>query len=85
MRVSLSRSLLLVAAAGMFPAMAAADQTKANSKDPNRIICEKQPVVGSRLASKRVCMTAAEWEVRKLEDRQAIEKGQMQARGPSGG
>ena len=48
------------------------------------MICEKQAVSGSRLAIKRVCMTAAEWEVRKREDRQAIEKGQMQAKGPDG-
>lgn len=81
-----SRSLLLIAALGMIPAAAAAaDDKRAENRDPNRLICEKQAVAGSRLATRRVCMTAAEWEMRKLEDRQAIEKGQMQAKGPSGG
>ena len=85
MRANLGRTLLLVAALGMLPTAAAAGDKKADNKDPNRMICEKQAVSGSRLATKRVCMTAAEWEIRKLEDRQAIEKGQMQAKAPSGG
>lgn len=85
MRANLSRSLILIAALGVIPAPAAAADKNAVSKDPNRMICEKQAVSGSRLATRRVCMTAAEWEIRKLEDRQAIEKGQMQAKGPSGG
>ena len=84
MRFSLRRFLLLVATLGLVPTVATAEGKKADSKDPNRIICEKQGVLGSRLAVKRVCMTAAEWEVRKREDRQAIEKGQLQASAPSG-
>ena len=85
MRISLSRFLLLVASLGLIPTVATAEGKKAASKDPNRIICERQGVLGSRLAVKRVCMTAAEWEMRKQEDRQAIEKGQLQARAPGGG
>ena len=46
--------------------MAVAGDKKADDKDPNRMICEKQAVPGSRLATKRVCMTAAEWEARRL-------------------
>lgn len=85
MRAKMSGSLLFIAALGLIPAAAAADDKKGENKDPNRLVCEKQAVAGSRLATRRVCMTAAEWEMRKLEDRQAIEKGQMQAKGPSGG
>lgn len=84
MRAKLSRSLILIAALGVMPASAAAADKKAESKDPNRMICEKQGVSGSRLATRRVCMTAAEWEIRKLEDRQAIEKGQVRANGIAG-
>jgi len=40
--------------------------------------------VGSRLATKRVCMTAAEWEIRRREDREAVEKAQVNRRGPDG-
>jgi hypothetical protein len=77
-------AVLLFAAFALLPAIAAAEEKKAAKNDPDRIICEKQKELGSRLAVKKICMTAAEWEVRKREDREAIDKGQMQARGPSG-
>ena len=74
----------IIAALALIPAAAYADEKKLEAKDPNRIICEKQSVVGSRLATKRVCMTAAEWEMRRREDREAIEKAQVNTRGPNG-
>ena len=66
------------------PAAASAADKASDKKDPNRIICEKQGVVGSRLATKKVCMTAAEWQAKRQEDRQAIDKSQVQRSGPSG-
>jgi hypothetical protein len=69
----------------LVPAIAAAEDKKTDTKDPNRIICEKQKSTESRVATKRVCMTAAEWDERRRVDREEIEKGQRQARGPSGG
>lgn len=77
-------AVVVFAALALVPAVAAAEVKKTDNKDPNRIICEKQEVVGSRLATKKICMTAAEWDDRKREDREAIEKGQRQSRGPSG-
>lgn len=77
-------AIIIFATLAMVPAIAAAEDKKSETKDPNRIICEKQEVVGSRLATKRICMTAAEWEDRKREDREAVEKGQRSAKGPSG-
>ena len=47
--------------------------------DPNERICEKVPIIGSRLASKRFCGTRAEWADRKRQDREALEAAQ---RGP---
>jgi hypothetical protein len=73
----------IVAALALIPAAAAAGE-KPVAKDPNRIICEKQGEVGSRLATKRVCMTAAEWEIRRREDREALDKAQVNRRGPDG-
>jgi hypothetical protein len=84
MRIRLSRSLLIAGAIGMLPAVATAGENKTTAKDPNRIICEKQEVVGSRLATKRVCMTAAEWADRRRDDRDAINKAQVNRAGPSG-
>lgn len=84
MRVSINRTLFLVVAMAMVPAAASAEDKKAD-KDPNRMVCEKQEVVGSRLATKRVCMTAAEWEAKRRDERQMIDRSQMQQRGPTGG
>ena len=75
----------LIAALALVPAAAPAEEKKPPAKDPNRIICEKQEVLGSRLATKRICMTAAEWEIRRREDREAIDKAQTNRRGPDGG
>lgn len=65
---------------GTAPA-AAQKQTPPNHNvgDPNERICEKLTLVGSRLATKRVCATRAEWAERKRLDREAVDKAQMGA------
>lgn len=85
MRFSIRRSVLLVAGAALLPAVAWAEDKKSDDKDPNRMVCEKQEVVGSRLGTKRVCMTAAEWAAKRREERQMIDRSQVQQRGPTGG
>ena len=47
-----------------------------NLGDPNERICETIKPIGSRLATKRICATRAEWAVRKAEDKQALERAQ---------
>ena len=32
-----------------------------NKSDLNKIVCEKQETIGTRLGSKKVCMTVAQW------------------------
>ena len=44
------------------PAQANGQPTAATSQKPERIICETQTQIGSRLASKRICMTASQWK-----------------------
>ncbi len=44
----------------------------------NEVVCQKQEVLGSRLGSKRVCKTRAEWAVDQREDRQSIDKIQIE-------
>ena len=59
-------ALMIVAApaiAGSGSSPAAAD---AKAKDPKRTICEAVEETGSRLSSKRICMTAEQWEAQKL-------------------
>jgi hypothetical protein len=83
MRAGLNCGLVILATLGLVSA-AAAEEKKVAAKDPNRIICQKQEVVGSRLATKRICLTAAEWDTRRREDREALDKAQRQPQGPSG-
>ena len=78
------RIIFVAVAAALLPAGASALERKDN-KDPNRMICEKQGVLGSRLATKRVCMTAAEWAAQRAAERQLIEKIQVQQKGPNAG
>ena len=46
--------------------------------DPNERVCERQESIGSRIASKRICMTRAQWADRRLQDRQELERVQVQ-------
>lgn len=55
-----------------------AAQPQPAGPNPNEVICQKQEVIGSRLSTKRVCKTRAEWADAKLEDRHAIEKIQTE-------
>lgn len=84
MRVSFRKSVLLIAALALLPAVASAESKKMDEKDPNRMVCEKQEVVGSRLGTKRVCMTAAEWAAKRRDEQQMIDRSQVQQRGPNG-
>ncbi|MES2444589.1 MAG: hypothetical protein V4574_17325 [Pseudomonadota bacterium] len=58
-------------ASALTPVSAASAQ-----RDPNRIVCENQDVIGSRLGGKRVCRTAAEWMMYRREIRNTTEKVQ---------
>ncbi len=80
------RSILLLAGAvaGLWAGSLLAQATQAPSNlsgkkalDPNEVVCEKQSVVGSRLATKRVCMTRGQWADLKAQDREEIEKVQV--------
>lgn len=53
-------------------------QTTQSTVDMNEVVCQKQEVIGSRLAVKRICKTRAEWADSKMQDRQEIERVQTQ-------
>jgi len=72
-------AILLAACAGTIAAPLWADQPRSKpAADPNERICEKQTMLGSRLTTRRVCGTRAEWEEKRRLDRDAIEKAQTQ-------
>lgn len=45
-------------------------------RDPNEVVCERQEVLGSRLNTKRVCMTRAQWQEQRMQDRMDLDKSQ---------
>lgn len=60
----------------------AAARERSVNNDPNRMVCEKQEVLGTRLSSKRVCKTAAEWAMQRREERNAIDRAQRERNSP---
>ena len=72
-----------LAAAAVFtmsavPAMASDTSTPAKPvKDPNQVVCEKQEVLGSRVATKKVCKTRAEWAEQRRLEKQEIDRAQV--------
>lgn len=78
-------SLVLAASAMMIAAPVAAQTalpatapTQTKAADPmSEMVCQKQEVVGSRLATRRVCMTRQQWQEQRLLDRQDTERAQI--------
>lgn len=52
---------------------------------PDRIVCEKVEQVGTRLGAKKVCLTVAQWEERRMSDREHTEKIQSSVCVPAAG
>ena len=77
--------LAFAAAAGLAasPALAgdrqAAETAATNANNPDQKICEKITVTGSRLATRMICATKREWDQRRLEERQLIDRSQQSA------
>jgi invasion protein IalB len=62
------------AAPAAAPAPAAQEQSAAQQAyDEKEIVCQKQEVTGSRLATRRVCMTRGEWMRARMADKAEIE------------
>jgi hypothetical protein len=61
------------------PAVAQASQPKLapNAADPNQEVCEKVGEIGSRLSTKRVCMTRAERAEQRRLNRMSIDQAQV--------
>jgi hypothetical protein len=54
-------------------------QKPAKQADPNRIICEKVQETGSRLNSRKVCMSAQQWEEQRRRDRENLQDAQQRS------
>lgn len=78
MLVAACASVTMIAA----PAAAAAPQKKS---DGSKVICRDMGETGSRLASKRVCLTRDQWRQQKEAERTDLEKAQRIRTGPDVG
>lgn len=81
------KALSLLAAAVIAAPVAAQNAAPAsqpapiNSKksDVNKLVCQRQEEIGSRLAAKKVCMTVREWQEFRSQNRENLERWQQSA------
>lgn len=71
---------MLVALIVAGPALAGGEtqSAAAKAKDPKRKICEAVEETGSRLSSKRICLTAEQWAVQRGEKRPDSQRSDSQ-------
>jgi hypothetical protein len=80
---SLGSFSLILAALGSPAAAQPPVENAQTSKQPStERICENIIVTGSRLGTKKICATRAEWAERRLQDRQVVEQIQTRLNGP---
>jgi hypothetical protein len=73
---------LLAAVALLLPSVASTqvitsyrtDKTAEIKGDPERIVCKKEETIGTRLGSKKVCLTVADWNALARENRERTEQ-----------
>jgi len=51
--------------------------------DPKKVICEADTELGTRIPGNKVCMTAEQWAQRAKNDREWLERRQMETCAPS--
>lgn len=75
--ISLAFAILVLAAPDPAPAAAAPAAAAKTSEKPkgNEMVCKREAVLGSRM-KQRTCMTQADWDARKADARDEIEKTQ---------
>jgi len=59
------------------PALAQNNTRQGTNRDPNEVVCQKSEVIGSRLGSKKICRTRAEWAEQRRLERMEIERAQV--------
>ena len=59
-----------------FDNSAPAAPSQATQKASDKLICEKEDTIGTRLGARKVCLTALQWQQKKQEQREDFEKVQ---------
>jgi invasion protein IalB len=79
--LAFTSALLLVAAPPALAQVTSIDSSNAAPKqvagNPNRVICEAQDTIGTRLGRRKVCLTAQQWAEKRAEHRVVIEDLQL--------
>ena len=80
--MSLAATLMMAASSPSAPAATETTPPAARS-DKDRMICKTEALAGSRVP-KKVCATKSEWDARRQDDRDQLEKAQKAASAPRG-
>ncbi len=72
-KLALAASLLATSAYAQPTTPYRADSSADSKNDPNKIVCQKEERIGSRLGAKKICLTVAEWAARAREGRDQTE------------
>ena len=76
----ISTSLLMISQAVALAAAAPAESgVRPPSNNPSEMVCVREEVLGSRVATRRVCRTRAEWEEHRRQTRLSVERAQNQS------
>ncbi|MEG3124283.1 hypothetical protein [Sphingomonas sp. GB1N7] len=67
---------ILILSAILLTAAPALAKKPEKETDPNRVICRSSEVIGSRLATKKTCLTAMQWTQMEREQRETVERVQ---------
>jgi hypothetical protein len=78
MRKLLAFALLAAIAAPVV----ARPESSSHDQDPNRVICRSEPVIGSRLQSKRTCLTSSQWAQMERDQRDTVDRVQRSGQRP---
>jgi nicotinamide mononucleotide (NMN) deamidase PncC len=79
------RKVMLLGLA-LIPSIAWAAGNAGDNQDKKRsgMICRELEETGSRLSTKRICMTKEQWEAARRDARQAVEQAQTRQWNPKG-
>ncbi len=84
----MSKALYLIGASLLFASPAIAQTAPAPQQpaaapsvksDVNKLVCEREEEIGSRLKGKKVCMTVEQWQEYRAENREKTERIQQSA------
>ena len=67
------------AALAQEPASPPASKRAGPNGNPDQVVCINESEIGSRLRTRRVCRTRAEWAAHRQHTRDQIDKAQMQS------